>query len=33
MYGKLYEKIMKVDFKEAEKIFIKISNEEQKQII
>ena len=33
MYSKLYDTIMKVDFKQAEKIFMKISSEEQREII
>ena len=33
MYSKLYDTIMKVDFKQAEKIFMKIPSEEQREII
>jgi len=33
MYNELYELIMKVEFKKAEKIFVKMSNEEQKEVI
>ncbi len=33
MYNKLYDLIMKVDFKQAERIFIKMSGEEQREII
>ena len=33
MYSKLYDTIMKVDFKQAEKIFMKMSSEEQREII
>lgn len=33
MYNKLYDLIMKVDFKQAEEIFIKMSSEEQREVI
>ena len=33
MYSYIYDTIMKVDFKQDEKIFMKISSEEQREII
>ena len=33
MYNILYDMIMKVEFKEAEKIFIKMSSDKQKEVI
>ncbi len=33
MYDELYNAIMKVDFEQAEKYFMKMSNDEQRDII